>query len=86
VIERIEMEALRSSERGLSASGSGVAWSRQRVEIEPVLGGAAGADRLHDATSGDVPVSVADLDVDLAGVGPRCQQYGGLLATALPAV
>jgi hypothetical protein len=33
-----------------------------------------------------VPVAVADLDIDLAGVGPGSEQHGRLLATALPAV
>lgn len=80
------MEALRSSGRGLSVSGSGVARSRQRVEIEPVFGRAPGADGLHDAASGDVPVPVPDLDVDLAGVGPGGEQHWRLLATAFPAV
>lgn len=58
----------------------------EHAHIEHVLGGAARADRLDHAKALQVPVAIADLDID-AGVRPvRREQNGRILAGADPAI
>src|SRR5680860_850265 len=74
-----------STELTLSVLRSGER-AGERVQVEPVFGGAARADGLHGAKPGEVPVAIANLDVELAVLGPGGKQHRRLLAATFPAV
>ncbi len=57
----------------------------ERPQVEDVLGGAAGADRLHLAEADEVLEAFVDLDVEAAGRGVGRQQHRRDLAEALSA-
>jgi len=54
-------------------------------QVEFVRGGTAGTDGLHRAETVEMPVPVADLDVDPPAWLPGGEQDGWVLAGAFPA-